>query len=99
MDDARPPLGSAGQCGTSRDQRVDQGVVPVSRGRVNYQTGRLVDDGEMLVLEDDGEGKCAGLDGAGRLVLRDPDRDLLTPREESRSSSWFAFDADSFVGD
>jgi hypothetical protein len=67
--------------------------------RVYHQPSGLIDDGQMLVLEDDGEGEGARLDGAGRLVLRDPDRDPLTPREESRSSSWFAVDADSLVGD
>jgi hypothetical protein len=53
----------------------------------------------VLVLEDDSEWNGARLESARRLVLRDPDRDLLTSREESRSSSWFAFDADSFVRD
>ena len=59
--------------GAAGHQRVHQRVVPVARRGMHHQAGRLVDDGEVLVLEDDGERDGGGLEGAGRLVVGNPD--------------------------
>ena len=53
VNDAGPPLGASGQRRAPRDQRVDQGVVPVAGSRMHHQPGRLVDHGQVLVFEDD----------------------------------------------
>jgi hypothetical protein len=53
----------------------------------------------MLVLEDDGEGDGTRLEGAGWLVIRESDRDLLTLGKEAGGSDGLSFDADSLVGD
>ena len=53
MDNARPP--NSADSGQTRaamaDQGVDESAVGVSRRGMNNQTGRLVDDDEMCVLE------------------------------------------------
>ena len=81
------------------DERVHQGVVPVARGRMHHQSGRLVDDGEMLVLEDDRQRNGGGLEGAGRLVLGDPDGDALAAGEKAGGAGGLAVDVHGLVGD
>jgi hypothetical protein len=98
MDDAGPSFGASRQSSAPRHQRVDQGVVPMSGSRVNYQSCRLVDDGEVLILEHDGEGDGAGLKPARRFVIRKSDRDPLTAVKKSRSSRGLPIDADELVG-
>ena len=83
MHDAGAPFGSARQGRSARDQGVDQGVVPVAGGRMNDETGRLVDDREVLVLEEYVERDGGGLKGAGRLVLGEPDDDGIAAGEQS----------------
>ena len=53
MDDAGAALGPAGERGAARHERVDEGVVPVTRRRMHHQSGRLVDDGQILILVHD----------------------------------------------
>ena len=53
MHDARPPFGTTGQGGSAGHQRIDQGVVPVTRRGMHHQAGGLVDDREVLVLVDE----------------------------------------------
>ena len=59
------PLGTTGQGSSAGHESIDQGVIPVARGRMHHQTGRLVDDREMLVLEDHLEVHRRRLEGAG----------------------------------
>jgi hypothetical protein len=99
MNDTRPAFGAAGQRSAACYQGVDQSVVPMPRRWVNDQARRFVDHSEMLVFEDNRERNGARLKSARWLVIRQADRHLLTPRKESRSSSWFSLDADAFVGD
>jgi hypothetical protein len=73
MHDAGPARRPAGQRSAPRDEGVDQGVLPVARGRMNHQPGGLVDHREVLVLEDYGEGDVGRLKRAGGLALREGD--------------------------
>jgi hypothetical protein len=50
---------------------------------MDHQTGRLVDDGEVLVLVCQDERNRAGLDDSGRLVVRELNQHSLAPREQS----------------
>jgi hypothetical protein len=99
VDNPGSPFRTAGERGAPRDERVDEGVVPVSWRRVHHQSRRLVDDREMLVLEDDGERNGAGLDGARRLMLGKANGDLFTTGEGPGSPRRLTIDADQFVRD
>ena len=99
MDDSWPSLGASGEGGAPSDQRIDQGVVPMAGGRVNYQAGRLVDDGKVLVLENEREGDGGRLERSGRLVVRDLNRYDLTPGEEPGGASYFSVDRNPLVCD
>jgi hypothetical protein len=99
MDDPRPPLGASRQGGAPSHQRVDQGVVPVAGRRVNDQTGRLVDYGEVLVLEDERERDVGGLERSRWLVLRDPDGYDLAPGKKAGSASDLSVNGNPLVGD
>ena len=62
------------------EQGVDQGAVEIARRRVDDHPGRLVDDQQMLVLEDDLERDVL------RLVMRRRrrrDRDLVGRRQRA----------------
>ena len=65
-------------------QRVDQRAALGSAGRMNHEAGRLVDDDEVLVLEDDVERDVLGLwqggDGGGQVDGVDRARDHLGAR-------------------
>jgi hypothetical protein len=97
VNDAGPTFRAARQRGAPCDERVDQGVIPVSRRRVHDQSRRFVDDREMLVLEDDGERNGAGLDGARLLMLGKTNGDLFTTGEGPGSPSRLIINADQFV--
>jgi hypothetical protein len=62
------------------------------------QSRRFVDDREMLVLEDDGEGNGARPYGARRLMLGETNGDFFTTGERPGSPSRLTIDADQFVG-
>jgi hypothetical protein len=66
---------------------------------MDYQTRGFVDDGQMLVLEDEREWYGARLERARWFVLGKADGDRLTPREQPGGAGWFAIDADELVGD
>jgi hypothetical protein len=69
VDDAGSPFRTTGERRAPRDERVDQGVVPVSRRRMHDQSRRFIDDCKVLILEDDGERNRTRLNSAGRLML------------------------------
>ena len=97
MNDPRPPRGPAGQGRAPSDQRVDEGVVPMARGRVDNQTGGLVDDGEFLVFEDEAERNSGGLKGARRFVIGNQNGYDLSPQEEPGSARGFSVHRNPFV--
>ena len=97
VDDAGSPFRAARERSAPRDQRVDQGVIPVSRRRVHDQSRRFVDNREMLVLEDDGERNGARLYCARRLMLGETNGDFFTSGERPGSPSRLTIDADQFV--
>ena len=97
MDDSRTSFGPSGQGGAPSDQRVDEGVVPMAGRGMNYQTGRLVDDGKVLVFEDEREGDGGRWERSGRFVVRDLNRYDLTPGKESGSASEFSVDGNPLV--
>jgi len=75
MHDPRTALGTSCEGRAPRDQRIHQRVVPMPRGGMYYQPGRLVEHRQVVVFEDDGEGNGAGLKGARRLGLGKPHAD------------------------
>ncbi len=97
MDDSRPPFGTSGQCGPPRHQGVDQGVIPMTGRRVNYQAGGLIDDGKVLVFENKSERNCGRLERSGRFVVRDLNRYDLTPGKEPGGAGDFAGDCNPLV--
>jgi hypothetical protein len=99
VNDAGPPLRSTGQRRSPRDQRVHEGIVPVPRRRMDDQTGRFVDDGEVFVLKDDREWDRVGLESPGRLLIGDPDGDALTSCDEARGTGRFSIDLYALVSD
>jgi hypothetical protein len=63
VDDARALLAAdAREGGAMGKQGVDQGVARVARGGMDYEAGRLVDDQEVGVLEEDVERDILGLE-------------------------------------
>lgn len=98
MDDSRPTLGAAGQSSAASDQRIDKGVVPVAGGGVNYQAGRLVDDGQVLVFENEREGDSGRLERSRWFVVRDMNRYDLSAGEESGGTSDFSIDGNPLIG-
>ena len=90
MDDAGATFRPTGQGGTPCDQGIHQGVVPVPWCRVNHQARGFVDDGQMLILEDEGKRYSAGLERARRLMLENANGDLLTTGEESGGAGGLA---------
>lgn len=52
-------------------------------GRVNYQAGGLVDDGKVLVLENEREGNGGGLKRSRGFVVGDPNGYDLAPDQEA----------------
>jgi hypothetical protein len=99
MDDPGSALSAAGQRGAARDQRVDEGIVPMSGRRVNDQSRGLVDDGEMLVLEQDLEQNGGRSEGTGRLSVGEPNDDSVGAGEKARSAGRCAVHGDGTVGD
>ena len=97
MDDSGPPFGASGEGGAPGDQRIHQGVVPMAGRRMNYQTGRLVDDGEVLVLENEREGNGRRLERSGGFVVRDLNRYDLAPGKAPGSPSEFSIDGHTLV--
>jgi hypothetical protein len=65
------------------EQGVDQGPVAVAGGRVDDQPGRLVDDQQMLVLEDDRQRDVLRL-VVRRLRLGDGERERLVAADLGR---------------
>ena len=66
--------------------------------RMHHQAGRLVDHGQMLVLEDDGQRDVGGLEGAGRLVVGNPDGDALAAGEKPGGAGGLAVHVDGLLG-
>ena len=62
------------------DQTIDQGSPPVSPGRMDDEIGRLVEDDQMLILENDVQGDIFG----GYFIRRGRGQDQidLVPRRE-----------------
>ena len=98
VHDPGPALGPAGQRRAASHQRVHQRVVPVARRRMHHQTGRLVDDREMLVFVDDRQRNGGRLERAGGLVLGDPDGDALAAEKQAGGSRGLAVDVHRLVG-
>jgi hypothetical protein len=80
MHDPRAAFGAASESGAAGDQGIDQRIVPMTRRGVHHQPGRLIDNGEMLVFEDDVEWNRAGLKGARGLNQGEADGDRLASR-------------------
>ena len=97
VDNAGSSFGASGQGCASGHERIDQGVIPVTRRRVNYQARRLVDDGQVLVLKNQDERNGMGLDGSGRLVARELNLDPLPPGQHPGRPRGFTLDADAFI--
>lgn len=97
VDNSGPAFGTTGQGRTSGDQGIHEGVVPVARRGMNYQAGRLVDDGKVLVFENEGEGDVSRSKRAGGLVLGDLNRYNLAPDEEPGGAGDFSIDCDTLV--
>ncbi len=98
VHDPRPSLGPARQRCPPGDQRIDEGIVPVSRCRMDDQAGGFVDDREVLVLEDEREWNGGGSDGAGRFVLGDLNSHHFPACQDSRGAGDFPLDRHQLVG-
>ena len=98
MDDSRPAFRPTGQGRPPCDKRVDQGVIPMARRRMNHETGGLVDDGQVLVFEHEREGNGSRLERSRRFVVRYSDDDDLAASEEAGSASDFSVDRHPLVG-
>jgi hypothetical protein len=66
---------------------------------MHHQARGFVDDGEVLILEDESERHGAGLKHPRRLIFGNADRDRLTPGEQPGGPGRFPIDADELVGD
>jgi len=99
MDDSRPSFGASSQGGAPGDQSVDQGVIPMAGRRVNYQPRGLVDDGQVLVFENEREGNGGGLERSGGFVVRNLNGYDFTPGKETGSAGDLSIDCNPLVGD
>ena len=97
VHDTRAAFGARRQRRPPGHQRVHQRVVPVARRGMHHQAGRLVDHGQVLVLEDDGKRDAGGLEGAGRLVVGNPDGHALAAGEEPGGAGGLALDVDGLL--
>jgi hypothetical protein len=97
VNDAGPSFGTPGQRGAPRDEGIDQGIVPVSGSGVHHQTGRFIDDSEVLVLKHNGERNGTRVEGTRRLMLRETHGDLLTAGEDSGRATWLPINADQLI--
>jgi hypothetical protein len=66
---------------------------------MNHEARGLVDDGEVLILEDEGERHGARLERARWFIFWHADSDRLPAREEPGGTGRFSIDADELVGD
>jgi hypothetical protein len=98
VHDSRPSLGATGQGRATCDQRVDESIVPVPRCRMDHEARGFVDDGEMLVLEDEREWNGSRADGAGSFVLGNLNSNCFTAPQNSRCARDFSIDGHQFVG-
>jgi hypothetical protein len=98
VHDSRPSLGATGQGRAACDKRVDESIVPMPRCRMDHEACGFVDDGEMLVLEDEREWNGSRADGAGSFVLGNLNSNCFTAPQNSRCARDFSIDGHQFVG-
>ena len=65
---------------------------------MHHEPGGLVDHGQVLVLEHEGEGDGGGLEGAGRLLIGEPDGDALAAGEEAGRAGRLSVDGHGLIG-
>ena len=82
MHDARATFRAARQGGAARHERVYQRVVPVPGCGMDDEPGRLVEDGEVIILVHDRQIDGVGPDGAGRLDVGHPHDHGVAMREK-----------------
>jgi hypothetical protein len=63
-----------------------------------YQACRLIDDGEVLVLEDEREWNGSRADGARGFVLRHLNENRFAPHQDPRGAGDFSIDGHQLVG-
>jgi hypothetical protein len=66
---------------------------------MNHQACRFIQDGQIIVLENNGERNGCGLDGAWRLLIREMDSENLTSRDQAGSTRGFSPDGNQLVCD
>jgi hypothetical protein len=66
---------------------------------MDHETGRFVDNREMLVLEEDSERNRIGAEGARRLVLGETDGNSFTADESPRGPGRLVVHGDGPLGD
>jgi len=99
VHDARASFGPTSQRRAASDQRVDQRIVPMTWSGMHHQSGRLIDNREVLVLEHDGERKSPWLNGSWRFLVGNANGDPIAAGQQSRSSSGLPGDTDQLVSD
>ena len=99
MYDAGPPLCATRQGRAARDQRIDERIVPVPWCRMDDKTRRFIDNGEMLVLEDEREWNGSRADCAGSFVPANLNSNRFAAPQNSRCAGDFSIDGHPLVGD
>src|SRR4051794_12183519 len=87
VHDAGAPGDAPAQLGPAGNQRIHQGVVPMPGRGMDHKAGRLVQHGEVLVFEDDGEGNVRGTELPDRLTLLRFDLDDVAALERVAGAS------------
>src|SRR5438309_152595 len=100
VHDAGPALRPGRERRAPPREHVHQRVVPVSRARVDHKACRLVEHGEVLVLEHEGQRVVSGgIAPGGRRVGRERDRDDRAALQPCGGAQWPTARADALVGD
>src|SRR3989441_170346 len=100
VHDAGPALRPGRERRAPPREHVHQRGVPVSRARVDHKARRLVEHGEVLVLEHEGQRVVSGgIAPGGRRVGRERDRDDRAALQPCGGAQWPAARADALVGD
>ena len=94
VDDARAHLtANAGQVGAMEQQAIHQGAVPVARGGMDRETGRLVEHDQVAVLKQHIEGDVLGQQVGQGLGRRHPQLHLVVEPQGRLGPAGDAIDA------
>lgn len=99
VDDPGPATRSRGERRAAGDQRIQQGVAPVARSRMNHESRGLVEHEHRVVFVHNGKLYVVRFQFARGLLIAQFDLDRISPTEDLGGASRRAVDANRLTGD